>query len=137
METVKRILLVMVVFLVAGCAMLPTHKDDLTKKSDDFTMRVRWLDFPGASLHFDEEFRQEFIDRFVDADDLKITRFDATRIDVDVPQEKVTIHYLIEYYILPSATVKKKRFSLAWEQIPSGVAGESFWRIMESFPELP
>jgi hypothetical protein len=117
--------------------MLPTHKDDLGKKNDDFLLRVRWLDFPGASLHFDTELRQEFVERYDEADDLKITRFDAMRIDADIPQEKVTIHYLLEYYILPSVTVKKKRFSLTWEKQPSGVVGEDYWRIMEPFPELP
>ena len=117
--------------------MLPNHKDDLGKKNDDFMLRVRWLDFPGAALYFNDELGKEFVTRFSEADDLKITAFTMSRVDVDVPQEKVTIHYLLEYYMLPSASVKKKRFSLTWEQMPASVAGEELWRITEPFPEIP
>ncbi len=132
----SRMMLVFIFVLVSACAMLPTHKDDLNKKNDDFMLRVRWLDFPGAALHFDGEDRQDFIEQFEDVEDLKITSFTMARIDVDVPEEKVAIHYLLEYYILPSVTIKKKRFSLAWEQQPGGAPGTSYWRIVEPFPEL-
>jgi len=136
MANIFRILLVFLLVLFAACAMLPTHKDDLNKKNDDFMMRVRWLDFPGAALHFEGEARQEFVERFADVDDLKITSFTMARIDIDVPQEKVTVHYLLEYYLLPSATIKKKRFSLVWEQQSSGTPGTDYWRIVEPFPDL-
>lgn len=137
MAKIFRMLVVSLVVLVAACAMLPTHKDDLGKKNDDFMLRVRWLDFPGAALYFEDEFGKEFVERFAEEDDLKITAFTTSRVDVDVPQEKVTIHYLLEYYILPSVSVKKKRFSLTWEQLPAPVAGEELWLITEPFPEIP
>jgi len=137
MVNVSRMMLVFMLVLVSACAMLPTHKDDLHEKSDDFMLRVRWLDFPGAALHFEGEDRQAFIEQFEDIDDLKVTSFTMARIDVEVPEEKVTIHYRLEYYMLPSATIKKKRFSLDWEQLPSKGPNSAYWRIVEPFPELP
>jgi len=136
MISFSRMMLVFMLVLVSACAMLPTHKDDLNKKNDDFMLRVRWLDFPGAALHFEGEDRQEFIEQFEDVEDLKVTHFTMARIDVDVPEEKVTIHYRLEYYVLPSATIKKKRFSLTWEQQASGMPNSAYWRIVEPFPEL-
>jgi len=135
-----RIMLVVSLVMMAACSALPNHKDDLAKKNDDFMLRVRWLDFPGAALHFEEDIRPEFIEQFDDVDDLKVTAFTMVRLELDVPQEKVTAHYRLEYYILPSATIQKKRFSLTWEQQPVSVsgkaAGKAFWRITQAFPEL-
>ena len=135
-----RIMLVVSLVMIAACSALPNHKDDFAKKNDDFMLRVRWLDFAGAALHFEGETRQEFIERFDDVDDLKVTAFSMARLDLDVPQEKVTAHYRLEYYILPSATVQKKRFSLIWEQQPVEASGQTsdkvFWRITQAFPEL-
>lgn len=132
-----RNLLVVFLLLLAACSALPHHKDDLAKKNEDFMLRVRWLNFPGAALHFDGENRPGFIERFADVDDLKVTEFTTVRINIDEPQEKVTVYYQLKYYMLPSATIKKKRFTLTWEQQPDKVSGEAFWRITEPFPELP
>ncbi len=137
MTKIVRCFCAVILVLVAACSMLPTHKDDLDKLNDDFMLRVRWLDFNGASLHFGSEFAADLVERFADANDLKITHFDMTRIEVDVPQEKVTIHYLLEYYLLPSATVKKKRFSLAWEKPSARDSDGTPWMIVEPFPEIP
>ena len=137
MKLFFRMLVVPLFVLVAACAMLPTHKDDLGKKNDDFMLRVRWFDFPGAALYFDDEPGQEFIERFAEEEDLRITAFTTTRVDVKGPQDSVTIHYLLEYYILPSASVKKKRFTLTWEQVAAPLAGEEQWHIAEPFPEIP
>ena len=135
-----RIMLVVSLVMITACSALPNHKDDFAKKNVDFMLRIRWLDFPGAALHFEGEARQEFIERFDDVDDLKVTAFSMVRLDVDVPQEKVTAHYRLEYYILPSATIQKKRFSLTWEQQPINDSGQTadkvFWRITQAFPEL-
>ncbi|NIQ94508.1 MAG: hypothetical protein GWN87_10045, partial [Desulfuromonadales bacterium] len=57
-------------------------------------------------------------------------------VDIDVPQEEVTIHYILEYYKLPSVSVKKKRFSLTWRQPAVDASGNAYWRITEPFPEL-
>ncbi len=137
MLKISRMIMVAFLVMTSACAMLPTHKDDFTKKNEDFMLRVRWLDFPGASLHFDQEYRQEFVERFEDSDDLRITSFTMARIDINVPEEKATVHYRLEYYMLPSATIEKKKFSLTWEQPVVDSSGKAYWRITEPFPELP
>ncbi|PLY00803.1 MAG: hypothetical protein C0623_06580 [Desulfuromonas sp.] len=131
-----RLLLVLLLVLLSACSMMPNHKDDFTKKNEDFMLRVRWLDFQGASLHFSEELRADFLERFNDVDDLKVTNFTMTRLDIDAPNDQVVVHYLLEYYKLPSVTLSKKRFSLAWEEQASGGMKFAYWRIVEPFPEL-
>ena len=137
MLKISRGILVALLLLTTACTMLPSHKDDFTKKNEDFMMRVRWLDIPGASLHFEKEYRQELVERFEESEDLKITGFEMARADIDIPEEKVVVHYRLEYYILPSVTVKKKKFSLTWEQPAVDSSGNAYWRITEPFPELP
>ena len=137
MLKITRGILVALLLLTTACTMLPSHKDDFTKKNEDFMTRVRWLDFPGASLHFEKEHRQELVERFEEIDDLKVTSFSMARADIDVPGEKVTVHYRLEYYRLPSVTVNKKKFSLTWEQPAIDSSGIAYWRITEPFPELP
>ena len=136
MMRVFRLLLVGALVLTAACSVLPTYKDDFTKKNEDFILRIRWLDFAGASLHFENEIRTEFVERFEDVDDLKVTEFSIARIDIDAPKEKVTVHYRLEYYLLPSATIKKERFPLTWEKQPGDEQGKAYWRITDPFPEL-
>ena len=136
MKALFRLSLFAALLLVLSCSLLPNHKDDFAKKNDDFMLRVRWLDFQGASLHFDEENRQKLVEQFADNEDLKVTDFSMTRLDIDVPNEKVTAHYRLQYYMLPSATVETERFTLTWEQRSGEESAVAYWRIVEPFPEL-
>ena len=116
--------------------MLPTHKDDFTKKNENFMQQVRWLKFSGAALHFEEDLREEFMERFEDVDDLKVTSFRISRVKAEVPGKVVAVHYELEYYRLPSVTVRKERFPLNWELRSSGRKELDYWRIVDPFPEL-
>jgi len=131
-----RFLLVGLLVLLSACSLMPNHKDDFTKKNEDFMLRVRWLDFQGASLHFSAEHRPDFARQFSEVDDLKVTSFSMERMDLDVEDGKVVVHYRLEYYILPSATVKKKRFSLAWKEEADDRLELAYWRIVDAFPEI-
>lgn len=132
-----RFILSVSILAVAACAALPTHKDDLGKKNEDFIQRVRWLDFAGASLHFTMDHRDDFIERFGEDGDLKITDLSVARIEIDVPGERVVVHYRLDYYRLPSVTLETVRFSLTWEQKAFGADEAAYWRITEPFPDLP
>jgi len=125
--------LLMAVTLIIGCSLLPNHKDDFGKLNDDFMHRFRWHDVNGAAQHVAPEKREEFLDRFEALDDLKVTSFEATRLEAQVQNSlERTVHYRLSYYLMPSMSVKQKRFTLRWRQPVEG--GD--WLMVDEFPAL-
>jgi len=127
-------LLLIGTMLLAGCSLLPNHKDDFGKLNDDFMLRWRWHDVVGAAQYFEPDLRPAFLERYEAWDDLKVTAFEAVRHEQQLEGEREirTTHYRIEYHVLPRLTVKQLRFSLRWEQPAEGGG----WMIAEAFPVL-
>ncbi len=105
--------------------------------NDDFVKRMRWLDYPGAAQRMDETVRKDFLERFADNEDLRIIDFDIERIAFRDDGRQVIVWYMLEYYMLPSATVKKERIRLEWEFHEENKLLPGSWLINSEFPQLP
>ncbi len=127
-------LLVCAALLLAGCQLLPNHKDDFGKLNDDFMMRMRWGNVTGAAMHFMSVPQKDFLERFEDDDELKVTAFTTERLEEKLEGTEVVrvVHYQLEYYRMPRMVVQKKRFVLSWKK----TADSGGWLIAEPFPRL-
>lgn len=123
-----------------GCALSPkviTPESQFFKAQDDFMQRLRWRDFQGAARHFTAPRRDEFLQRFRRADDLNLTDVRLQFVDYDAAAEQMATEVEVEYFLLPSATVRTFRFTQQWSYFrePEQLTGE--WRITSHFPEFP
>lgn len=127
-------LLLCAALILAGCQMLPDHKDNFGKLNDDFMLRMRWGNIAGAAMYFMPEPREDFLKRFEDDDQLKVTAFTSERLEEKLGDNTVVriVHYQLEYYKLPRMVVQKKRFTLGWKETADGGG----WLIAEPFPQL-
>ena len=126
--------------LFSACSTMKDYqeKDDFNEKTEDFAMRMLWQDFVGVSLHFDEDLREAFLERFEDWDTFKVTEMKLSRAtsELDGEVERKTVHYKLEYYLLTDMVVRKEKINLVWELSPEIDEQQTFWRIVEPFPEL-
>lgn len=130
------IFLVLVGILLGGCSWMAVPRVDVANAERDFSTRLRWLDFPGAARHLRPEDQGAFREQFDALDGLHITdtRF-VSREELD--PEHVDSRLEIDYYRLPSVTVKTRQLNLTWEYIDLGMWQKGYWRISTPFPEFP
>jgi len=123
--------------LLFACSPMVKPPDLFPLENDDFVLRMRWLDFQAAAQHIAEADRPAFLERFADNDDLRVVDFEVDRIDFRDDGHQVEVGYVLEYYRLPSATVKKERFHLKWEFREEEKLSAGTWLITTEFPQLP
>ena len=125
---------------LCACSMVKEkqQKDDFNKKTEDFTLRMQWGDFVGVSLHFQEDLREGFLERFEDWETLKITNVETSRVEseLDGAIERKIAHYKLEYYLLTDMKVRKQKIEIVWELAPETDKKGSYWRIVKPFPTL-
>ena len=120
-----------------GCATMMRPVELFPMGNEDFVRRLRWLDYPGAAQHMVEEVREDFLERFADNEDLRIVDFGTERIEFSADGRQVVVWHTLEYYLLPSATVKKERIRLEWEFREENKLFPGTWLITTEFPQLP
>lgn len=122
---------------VMACTTIMRPTEMFPEGNRDFVKRVRWLDYQGAAQHMVEVDRQGFLDRFAEDEDLRVVDFEIERIDFRDDGLQVEVRYILEYYRLPSVTVKKERFKLEWEFREEKKMMPGTWLITTEFPQLP
>jgi len=120
-----------------ACATVVRPVELFPASNDDFAKRLRWLDYSGAAQHMAEAVRNDFLERFTDNEDLRIVDFDIERVEFRDDGRQVIVWHVLEYYRLPSATVKKERIRLEWEFREENKLLPGFWLITSEFPQLP
>jgi hypothetical protein len=126
--------------LVSACGMMKkkSQKDDLSKKNADYVLRMKYGKFVGASLHYKQDLREPFLERFEDWDTLKVADFSLARLssEFDGKTARKTAYYTMEYYLLTDMKLRKQKVKLVWELPPEIKGKSSNWRIVNQFPEL-
>lgn len=134
------LIVVLVLLSVSACSTVEDYqkKDNYNEKTEDFVLRMKWSDFIGASMHFQEDLREEFLDRFDDWETLKVSeiRMSRTKSELDGAIERKIAIYYMEYYLLTEMKVHKEKIKIIWELAPLEEDKGSYWRIVEPFPEL-
>ncbi len=85
----------------------------------------------------DESLQEEFLDRFRDQEDLHIVEVRPEAIRVEPPGSRAKVRMVVEFYNLPSLTVRKISFSQKWALVHGAGSGTPVWRIISPLPPFP
>ncbi len=120
-----------------ACATMLSPVGGFSAISEDFAKRLRWMDYQGAAQHMEEKVRNNFLERFANNENLRIIDFHIERVEFSDDGRQVSVWYMLESYMLPSATVKKAQIRLAWEFYEENKLLPGSWRITSDFPQIP
>lgn len=137
-RNVTRFLLVAVIALpLVCCGWAARPADGFDDARRDFAQRLRWKDFQGAARHLAEEHREAFLAQFSGLDDLNIVdvSYDAVEPRQEVGEAEAWL--VLEYYLLPSATVKKLRLHQEWAYLGGDRLHSGRWQVTSVFPTFP
>ena len=129
-------MLLLMTLLAGGCSSKPSPASNLVKVSKQFSERIRWQDFNTAAAFVAADERKDFLANWKESKDLHVvgTHIDAIEM-VDAETAEVTM--TVDYYILPSATVKQIETRQEWKYRE----GERFelgsWEMVSGMPMLP
>jgi hypothetical protein len=139
MHTRRRLLLLLLLILaLAGCAALGGSPEKQRKSAiDDFMYALRWQLYQEAAAFFTKEHGEAFLDQMESIKDLNITDIRLKRTDVKDEGRRVEAHMEMDYFILPSATLKTLRIDQVWIYREAAGAEYSGFVITTPFPRFP
>ena len=134
----KGLCVLVLALIVVACSshIQPTAK--LGERSrDTFMSDLRWKSFKDAASLMQPEHRQDFMKTFTALKDIDIT--DVKLIDLQISEEgrrfETTVE--MEYYLLPSVTLKTFRFDQTWMFFDGDDPEQQGFLITTPFPEFP
>ena len=134
----KRLCGLALLLLLVACS-VPTHPPaklgELSR--DDFMGAMRWKQFKVAANLMQPEYRPEFMKTFSAIKDIHI--IDVRLIDMQPSDENRRFETTIEmdYYLLPSVTVKTFQFEQTWELFDDENSPQQGFFIVTPFPDFP
>ena len=130
-------LLSLLLFLMlCGCGVLNSREGDRKAAFDNFTKYLRYQLYPAAASYFAPELRDEFLDRMERVKGLNVTDVRLVRVDVKEDGTRVDARLEMDYYLLPSVTVKTLRIDQVWRHREDSPEGNGFF-ITTPFPAFP
>jgi hypothetical protein len=126
--------LLLLLLCLAACA--PVLKSNPAESFGDthkeFAKRLVWQDYASAASFMGNEFRKDFQDKFPERGDIRVLEIRPEGVEFEEPDQSRAVSWSsIEYYRLPSNTLKNLKLRLEWEQRNTG------WKIVSPFPDLP
>ena len=100
---------------------------------------MRWKRFKVAASLMKPEYRQDFIATFTAPALKDIHIFDVRLIDMQTTEEGRRFETTVEmdYYLLPSVTVKTFQFEQTWKYFEGDDSGQQGFFVVTPFPEFP
>lgn len=123
--------------LLCSCAKSIDMGPGFKELSTHFAQAVRWQDFPGAAKFIAEEERDAFLKQFPRNKDLHMTDVRYERVAVDEETGEAETILFVEYYMLPSVTIKEWRWTQKWARIDAEFPKGGFWQIESPAPDFP
>lgn len=123
--------------LLSACAKPVELGSSFGKMSNHFVESVRWQDFQGASKFMVEDERDAFLQQFPRNKDLHMVdvRFEQVALNEEAGEAETVL--FLEYYLLPSVTVKEWRWTQQWQRTDGTFPQEAFWMIQAPPPTFP
>ena len=125
------------VVLLTACAALNATEKQRTKAVDDFMYALRWQRYQEAAAFFTSEHRRAFLDQMEDLRDLKVTDVRLQRVEPADEGRRVETRLEMDYYLLPSATLKTLRIDQTWVYSATGDSAGGSFLITTPFPKFP
>jgi len=123
--------------LLAGCGLSAQPKKELSSAFKDYAERLRWRDYPYVAEYLQPEHRQEFLQRFSALEGLQVVDARLEAIDFSEADTRARTSLALEYYLLPSITVKKALLHQNWVYQGADSYHAGVWRIEGPFPPFP
>lgn len=89
---------------------------DFKEVSDLFVQAVRWQDFQGASKLIAADERDAFLEEFHRDKDLHMVDVQFERVDLNEEAGEAEAVLFVEYYLLPSPSLKEWRWTQQWRR---------------------
>ena len=136
---VTKVMVLFVGLLLAGCASMPQwgpdDREKLVKASSDYNNMLRWKDLDNACVSFAEaSAKSKCLESALTLKEVTITDIRTRDIDFKIDGVDATVHAEIEYYLLPSTTVRKIQDTQKWIYV--GPLGNRTWFIKSTFPDF-
>lgn len=123
--------------LLLSCGVMARPAQDFESASRDYVQRLRWMDSAGASRHHSDEYRESFRKRFGELTDLHIVDVQLESVELREEAGRAETSIVLEYYLLPSATVKQFRLKQEWAYLGGDRYHPGSWLIVTPLPEFP
>jgi hypothetical protein len=132
------VVLVLIIAACSGLSQSPPDKLDEDSR-DDFKSALRWKQYEVAASLMKPEYREDFMATFNSEKLKELNIVDVRQIDLKTIQEgrRFETTYEMEYYILPSVTVKTFRFKQTWVFFEGEDPALQGFLIVTPFPEFP
>lgn len=123
---------------LTACTPFGSLKSQRKESLDDFIYALRWQRYPEVAGYFADEYRQDFLDRIEKiGKDLTITDVRLQRVELFEDGHRATVRLEMDYFLLPSATLKTLRLDQTWVYFKSGEVSPAGFRIITPFPKIP
>lgn len=126
------------VSLLFACASQIAPSAELGGKyRKDFNSALRWKQFKVAAGHMKPEHSKAFLATFDELRDIDIVDVREVSVETFDENRRIEVTIEIEYYLLPSVTVKTFRFDQIWEFQGDETQSPIGYFIVSPFPEFP
>jgi len=126
----------LLVVSLGGCGLLDSREKERKGAFDNFSKYLRYQLYPAAGSYFSPELRDAFLDQMEQVKGLNVTDVRLVRVDVKEEGARVDTRLEMDYYLLPSVTVKTLRIDQVWRHRDDPLEGEGFF-IVTPFPSFP
>jgi hypothetical protein len=131
----KFLAVLMVLLLVGGCGLLNSRESDRKAAFDNFVKYLRYQLYPAAGSYYSPDLREAFLNQMEKVKGLSVTDVRLVRVDVKDAGERVDTRLEVDYYLLPSVTVKTLHVEQVWRYRQDPLEGEGFF-ITTPFPKF-
>lgn len=129
---------VLVLVLVACSSLHQEPPTELAEQSrDDFMSAMRWKQFDVASSLMVPEHRKSFMETFMPMKDLHIVDVNIMYLQPAEQNRRFEMTIEMEYYLLPSATLKTFSFDQTWVYFKGEDSTRQGFLITTPFPAFP
>jgi len=129
--------LLLTVLLLFGCGLAARPQQEFQPALKDYVERLRWRDYQEVAAYLPETEREDFLTRFSALDDLHIVDVQLESADFSEEGRRVQTTVALEYYLIPSITVKKFRLRQEWLYQGGDRYHPGTWKLAGPFPPFP
>ena len=130
--------LLLMALALAACGLLNPPEKQRKSALDDFIYTLRWQLYPEAASYFASKHRQPFLDQFEKVrGNLNITEVRLQQVDFKDDGRRAEVRLEMDYYLLPSATLKTLLIDQTWVFFDTGDSEAAGFLITTPFPKIP
>lgn len=132
------VMIVMVsAFFLSACTQPFLSAKSFSKVGRDYVRCIRWMEYQGAANYMEENIRDDFLSMAASFDDLNIVDARLESLDYQSGEEEGYTTILLEYYRLPSASIRELKLRQKWTYQGVDISGRGAWKIGTPFPKIP